>query len=133
LLSQALPLVRQVVFNGTHLFWSQVPLQHSPLFAQVPSSDTQVEAEQAPPTQLSEQHSVELTHASSGCVHCTADELQVIDVASHTPEQQSPPERHSCPKAEQPEAEPPSRSEPLPPLAEVVPASFVDALPSPPP
>lgn len=112
--SQALPLVRQVVFNARHLPSSHLPLQHSPSAAQVASSDTHVEAAHWPAKQLSEQHSVELAHASPAALHCENDELHVIVLLSHTPEQQSAPVRHTSANARQRAPLPPSPAAPDP-------------------
>jgi hypothetical protein len=77
-------------------------------------SDTQVELEHVPWLQLSEQHSVEDLQASAGCVHCAIDEVQVMVLLSHKPEQQSEPARHMSPNATQ-------LVEPAPPLLAVLP------------
>jgi hypothetical protein len=85
----SLPAVLQLVLSGTQLFWSQLPLQHSPSTAHVAPSETQLELEHVPARQLSEQHSVELAQLAPSSEHWLRLELQVWLCASHSPEQQS--------------------------------------------
>jgi hypothetical protein len=140
LLSQALPLVRQVALSATHWPSAQVPLQHSASLAHVPSSETQLEAEHSPLKQLSEQHSVEVVQASPACEHWAIEELQVFVALSQMPEQQSLPAWHSSPNATQragsvapSTATPPSRAIVPPPPPPPPPPSAARASAPPPP
>lgn len=68
---------------------------------------------------------VQVAQTSPAFEHCSADELQVILLASHTPAQQSAALRHICPNASQPGAafDPPAALLPLAPALPGTPAS----------
>lgn len=89
--AQLLPAVLQLVLSGVQvLFAPHTPPQHSALAAQALPSETHAVVEHAPPTQLSEQHSVAALHALPAGEQLFAAATQP-DFGSHTPEQQSAP------------------------------------------
>jgi phage I-like protein len=91
--AQVLPAVLQESLSGVHVLSApQTPPQHSALLVQALLSETHVVAEQAPATQLSEQHSVAVLHAFPAAEQVLAATQPAF--ASQTPEQQSLPVVH---------------------------------------
>lgn len=91
LAAHGLPAVLHAALSGRHTPAAQVPLQQVADEVQAALSATQVDRldAQKPPTQERLQQSVEYWHGSPGSEHRATDELQVPELVSQIPEQQT--------------------------------------------